>query len=408
MQTERKGGRLKAWSRDMALYPLALWRAYWEEDLTNTANALVYMTLLTLVPLLAVAFALLSGFGLQNAIEPWLHNVFAPMGQAGSEVVEHLVRFVGQAQAGSLGAVGVVFLLVSVMGLAYKIEATLNGIWQVEGERSLPVRFAAYSSIVLLAPLLLGALMSMLFNLQHATWLQAHVPWLAKMMTWLTGVVPLMLTFLALAALYRWIPNCRVRWWPAICGAVFFLALWFPVSALFSMFIATSSNYSIIYSGFASVVIMLIWLNYLWLLFLMGAKLSVLVQRPQARVARQTQWQGDEAFATAVAVAAAVFNAFRRGEKPMDAQALALQVGSTPPKVGEVLKRLQAAGILVTGGGKSAHYLPAKAVAHYSLLDVYHALASDDMPLKIAGNCPFPAFRARYLAALDVPVVIGK
>ena len=153
------------WWRNLLLYPFALVRAWMDEGLPESARALVYMTLLTLVPLLAVAFALLRGFGVEGVIEPWLANMFAPMGDAGAQVVDHLIRFVNQTRAGSLGIVGVVFLFVSVMGLAQKIEAALNRIWAVDSERSLHVRITGYLSAVLLAPLMLGALMSTMFSM---------------------------------------------------------------------------------------------------------------------------------------------------------------------------------------------------------------------------------------------------
>lgn len=393
-----------SWWGNIRLYALALWRAYWEEDLTDQARSLVYITLLALVPSLAVAFALLSGFGVQGVIEPWLENLFAPMGAAGAQVVEHLIRFVNQTQAGSLGALGVVFLFVSVMALAQKIEAGLNKIWSVDSERPLAVRLAAYTSIVLLAPLLTAAFMSTVFNLQNAGWVQqyAHLPWVSAGLKLLGGVIPAGLAFFTLAALYLWVPNCRVRWWPAVCGAAFFLLLLFPVSWVFSRFIATSSNYSIIYSGFASVVIMLLWLNYLWLLFLLGAKASLLVQRPQERLQHSGQtWQGDEAFATAVALMTAIFAAFRHGEAAMNAEELAGHVQTTPRKASLLLKRLHKAGLLAKTDNKPPRYLPDRAIKYYTLLDIYRALAPQDAPLRQPDGSLYPALRGIYMETLD-------
>ena len=394
--------------RLLPLYPLALWRAYSDEQLGDNARALVYMTLLTLVPLLAVAFALLRGFGVEGVIEPWLVNLFAPMGEAGEQVVAYLLRFVNQARAGSLGVVGVVFLFVSVMGLARAIESALNRIWAVADERAWPVRIAAYLSAVLLAPLLLAALMSTIFGMQQAAWLKpfVHVPAIAAIVDVLSGLAPTLITFAVLATVYWWIPNCRVRWLAALCGAAFFLLLWYPVSWLFATFIATSAQYSAIYSGLAGIVILLFWLNFLWMLFLCGAKVAMLVQRPQALSPfAEEGWRGDEAFATAVAVMRAIFAAFRRGETALGAEALAKNIGSTPQKTLQVLAALKAAGLVLKASEQQPpRYLPAKAAQYYTLRDIYLALAPAESAIALQDDNPYRDVREAYWQMLDTPL----
>ena len=396
-----------AWWRVPTLYFLALWHAYDAEHLGERARALVYMTLLTLVPLLAVAFALLRGFGVEGVIEPWLGNLFAPMGEAGGQVVEYLLRFVNQARAGSLGIVGVVFLFISVMGLAHAIEGALNRIWMVADERAWPVRMAAYLSAVLLAPLLLAALMSTIFGMQNAAWLQpfVHVSAVAGVVKILTGAAPTLIAFFVLAGVYAWIPNCRVRWLPALCGAAFFLLLWYPVSWLFATFIATSANYSAIYSGLAGIVILLVWLNFLWLLFLLGAKTAMLVQRPQALSPFvDTPWLGDEAFAAAVALLRVMFARFRAGEAALTAEALAEMIGVTPQRTLALLMRLKAAGLVVKSADMPPCYSPGKAIAQYTLREVYQALAPSATTVRMDTDSPYPALHAQYLVALDTPL----
>ena len=100
---KKRGPQSWSWAK---FYQFARFRAYMKERLPEDAQALVYVTILTLVPLLAVAFSLLRGFGVQGVIEPWLHDMFAPMGQAGDDVVNYLVQFVSQTNASGLGIVG--------------------------------------------------------------------------------------------------------------------------------------------------------------------------------------------------------------------------------------------------------------------------------------------------------------
>lgn len=396
------------WWRNLLLYPFALVRAWMEEGLPESARGLVYMTLLTLVPLLAVAFALLRGFGVEGVIEPWLANMFAPMGGSGEQVVAYLIQFVNQTRAGSLGIVGVVFLFVSVMGLAQKIEVAMNRIWAVDTERSLHVRITGYMSAILLAPLMLGALMSMMFSMQDAAWLQPYVniPGLRQVLGIVTGLVPLLAAFAVLTCIYVWIPNCRVQWVPALVGAAFFLALWFPVSWLFATFIASSANYSAIYSGLASIVILLIWLNFLWLLFLLGAKVAMLVQRPQERSPfADKHWHGDEQLSTAIALMTTILDGFRRGEAARDLEQLAIAIQATPRKVSWLLNLLTEAGMLTASGDRPPRYLPSRAIASYTLRDIYDALAPQDSPLSISAASPYLGIHERYVHMLDVPLL---
>lgn len=400
--------RRASWWRSLLLYPCALVRAWVEEGVDERARALVYMTLLTLVPLLAVAFALLRGFGVEGVIEPWLAKLFSPMGEAGAQVVGHLLHFVNQARAGSLGIVGVVFLFVSVIGLAQNIEAALNRIWAVDSERRIHVRITGYLTAILLAPLVIGALMSVMFGLRDAAWLQPYLqtPGLRLLIGAVMRIVPAAMVFFVLAAVYVWIPNCRVQWRPAMAGAAFFLVLWFPVSWLFATFIAGSTNYPAIYSGLASIVILLIWLNFLWLLFLMGAKVAMLVQRPQERSPfADPHWHGDEQIATAMALMTAVANAFRRGEAPGDAEALAAEIQASPRKVSLLLNTLARAGLVNATGDHPPRYLPSRAVKHYTLRDIYDALAPQESRLIIARNSRYLGVYERYVDMLDKPLL---
>ncbi|MDO5091612.1 MAG: YihY/virulence factor BrkB family protein [Cardiobacteriaceae bacterium] len=397
-----------SWHRSLLLYPFALTRAWLDEDLPESARALVYMTLLTLVPLLAVAFALLHGFGVEGVIEPWLANLFAPMGDAGAQVVAHLITFVNQTKAGSLGIIGIVFLFVSVMGLAQRIEAVLNRIWAVEHERDLHVRITGYLGAVLLAPLMLGALMTTVFGMQNAPWLQpyTHIPAIRQTLEILTGLLPVLIAFLILTGIYIWIPNCRVRFLPALAGAAFFLALWFPVSWVFTTFIASSANYSAIYSGFANIVILLIWLNFLWLLFLLGAKVAMLTQRPQERSPYASEhWHGNEQTESAIALMTAILAAFRDGRPAYTLEPLADAIHSTPRKTGWLLQRLVHANLLTPSADHPPRYLPNRAIASYTLHDIHAALAPQTAAPALLADSQYPGVRERYLQTLDTEIL---
>ena len=383
--------------------PSALLRACLREHLQEDAQALVYVTLLTLVPLLAVAFALLRGFGVEGIIEPWLRKVFTPMGEAGAQVVAHLLAFVNQTKAGSLGIIGVIFLFVSVMNLAQKLETTLNRIWQVAANRALRTRMTGYISAVLLAPLLIGAIMSSVLGMQNATWLQPylHYQGVRALFRLLTGSLPMLMVFLVIAAVYAWTPNRRVGWRAAFAGAAFFLVLWYPVSWLFGVFIAGSQKYSVIYSSFASIVILLFWLYFLWLSFLIGAKTASFVQLPYLLAPNdEKNWFAGEQLQLAAAMMTRIIERFARGQAAHDIEALNDTLPATPGKIEFVLARLRAAKLIAETADCRPLYLPTKAASRYTFGDLYRAITLPDA--RYAGFAPaLDTFAADFVRLLD-------
>ncbi|MDH3930474.1 MAG: YihY/virulence factor BrkB family protein, partial [Deltaproteobacteria bacterium] len=125
-----------------------------EGQLTLRAMSLVYTTLLAMVPLLAVSFSVLKGFGVHNQIEPLLLNFLRPMGERGVEVTSRIIGFVDSVKAGVLGSVGFALLIYTVISLIQKIEQACNDTWQVNRSRPLSQKFSDYLSVILIGPLL--------------------------------------------------------------------------------------------------------------------------------------------------------------------------------------------------------------------------------------------------------------
>ena len=115
-------------------------------DLVMRAGSLAYTTLLSFVPLLAVSFALLKGFGVHNQIEPALARMLAPLGDKAQELTVGIVGFVENMKVGALGAVGLALLVYTVVSTMQKIENAFNHSWRVTAQRRLKQRFSDYLS----------------------------------------------------------------------------------------------------------------------------------------------------------------------------------------------------------------------------------------------------------------------
>ena len=110
-------------------------------QLTMRAMSLVYTTLLSLAPLLALSFSMLKAFGIKDVLRPTLSRFLEPLGDQASGLVDTMVGFVEKIDVGVLGVVGLALLLYSVISLIQKVEAGCNFIWQVRKPRSLGRRF---------------------------------------------------------------------------------------------------------------------------------------------------------------------------------------------------------------------------------------------------------------------------
>ncbi|EGG98665.1 Ribonuclease BN [gamma proteobacterium IMCC2047] len=185
-----------------------------EGQLTLRAMSLVYTTLLSLVPLLAVSFSVLKAFGVHNQIEPLLQNLMTPLGPQGVEITNNIIGFVENMKVGVLGAIGVALLFYTVISLMQKIESAFNYAWRVTQVRALHQRFSDYLSVVLIGPVLIfsaigvsGTLMSNGF----VVWLSGFevLGWLIAL---LTRLLPYLLIIAAFTFIYVFIPNTKVKW----------------------------------------------------------------------------------------------------------------------------------------------------------------------------------------------------
>ena len=123
-------------------------------QLTLRAMSLVYTTLLSIVPMLALSFSVLKAFGVHNQIEPALGRFLEPLGERGAEVTQQIIQFIANMNVGVLGSLGLALLLYTAISLIQKIEMSFNFIWHVPEPRRFGTRFSSYISVLLVGPLL--------------------------------------------------------------------------------------------------------------------------------------------------------------------------------------------------------------------------------------------------------------
>ena len=270
------------WWLTAARYSFALLRDFLNGELSLRAMSLVYTTMLTIVPLLALLLAVLKGLGFHRDLAPLLENFVAPLGPRGEEITAHIVEFVDNVSGSALASVSVIVLLLSALSLAQKVESSFNFVWRVDQPRSIAHRVSAYLSVIFVGPLLMSVAMGLLATLASAT-AASRIRSIEPIGTWiasLSSLTPYVMVIAACTFLYVFVPNARVRLRPALIGGVFGGVLWAGSGSLFTTFVVSVSRTEAIYSGFAVVIVAMLWLHLSWLVLLLGAQLSFYAQNP--------------------------------------------------------------------------------------------------------------------------------
>lgn len=240
-------------------------------SLVNTrASALTYSTLLSIVPLLAVLFAIARGFGFQNILQSELFGYFQGQEQALSTAMRFIDKSLEYAQGGVFLGVGLVLLLYTALNLISSIEDNFNSTWGIKNGRSYYRQFTDYTGLLLVAPVFLvcNAGFSIILNSS----LETHI--IGAFINPFIQVLPFILTILLFTFVYAYIPNTKVKIGSAIfAGIVAGLAF-----QIFQQIYISGqlwiSKYNTIYGSFAALPLLLLWLQISWLIVLIGVELS--------------------------------------------------------------------------------------------------------------------------------------
>lgn len=357
-----------------ARYALALLRDLIEGEISLRAMSLVYTTLLSLVPFLALSFSVLKALGVHNSLQPLLERVLAPLGDQALIVTQSVIGFVDNIKVGVLGSIGVGMLLYTAVSMISKIEQSFNFIWKIGQTRGLTQRFGEYLSVLIIGPVLVFSALGLTASVRSSLLVAelAAIEPFGTTLVLLTHVAPYALIVAAFTFLYAFIPNTRVRLHAAAGGGLFAGVVWESASVGFTTFVSGAGNYSAIYSGFAIVIILLIWLYLGWLIVLFGCRLAFYLQFPRylSGSAEAATPGSREAEFLALRLMTVITRRFLAGDAPLAIEGLQRQLGVSIERLAPVAADLESAGLLARSAADQV-LLPAKDPASYSLADLW-------------------------------------
>ncbi len=342
-----------AWARLWRLlrYPYAVLRDLWHGQLNLRAMSLVYTTLLSIVPLLAFAFAVFKGMGVHRDLEPIVYEFFRPVGDNATELTARVMGFVENISSGVLGSLGLAFLLYSVVSMIQKIEESLNFVWRVERPRSFARRVSEYLSLMVVGPIVIVAALGLTATAAASSLMQsiAHLEPFGTLLTFAGRLAPYVVVSAFFTFLYMFIPNTRVRFVPALVGGLTAGMLWVGVGAAFTAFVAYMTRMTLVYASFAILLTALIWIYVAWLVLLIGAQLSFYVQNPQYRRRGQQEIRitGSLAEQLAFNVMVLIGRSYRGGEPGWTTSRLAARLEVPSALLATVICSLESAGLIV-------------------------------------------------------------
>ncbi len=261
-------------------YPYAVLRDLSRGQINLHAMGLVYATLLSLVPLIAFAFAVLKAFGAHRELQPVIYEFFKPVGASAAELTNKVMEFADSVSTGVVGSLGLALLLWTLLGTIKKVEDSFNFLWRVEHARSFTRRVTEYVALLIVGPIVVVSFIGLSHRAMDSAsaGITRYMPFAERLFAWSIELSPYFMVTAIFTAVYMFVPNTKVKWKPALIGGLSAGILWAVVGKLFTALVVYSTRLSVVYAGFALIVAALLWTYFGWLILLIGAQLSFYLQ----------------------------------------------------------------------------------------------------------------------------------
>jgi membrane protein len=339
-------------------------RGFGADGCAGRAQALTYITALSIIPMLALAFSVLKGFGLYESlvdekIDPYLDRVLGPLavqpnGQGGGELrvaLDEILTRVETTDFSGLGFIGLVIVLWAAMRLLGSVEAAFNRIWGIARMRSLVRRAADYLAIVIAAPIFLVVAIGLATAAQGRAgdgFLQGRLG-LDALIAFLLRSAPLLGGWALFTFVYLVMPNARARIASVVLGGFIANLLWQAALYAHVRFQIGVAKYNEFYAGFAAIPVFLVWIQVSWVIVLLGAEIAFAHEHEPAYRSLQSQRELRPGARELLALRATlrIAKGFLSAAGRPSVTAMATELGVAPGEVQGVLRELEQAGLLV-------------------------------------------------------------
>ncbi len=405
-------------------------KGFGKHDFDLRASALTYTVILSLVPVLAMGTALLKGLGADNYMKAAAYKMLAQLEEISGQhpceaagnctlsdrlsqeakasingstqhlklALDKIFDYVDKTNFATLGWLGIIGALLTIVSLMTHIESAMNNIWETKKARRLGRKIIDYIGLIILLPISINFAFWAITAAQSETLLAKitstlRVSWLLPL---LFKFLPILLIVGTFSILYRFMPNTNVKVLPAVVGGVIGGLGWIMAQTLYVKLQIGVARYNAIYGSFATFPLFIFWLYIGWLVFLIGAETSYAVQKFKRYVPLKGPISPLTKLALAVDILEVTYSYFDAG-RAVTAEDLSDELGYPLMEVVSVLKKLEDKGLIVPTEDEE-HLLPGISPGSLKKSDIFNAVCGslerrdthgEQLAFELASNAQF-------------------
>jgi membrane protein len=353
--------------RQIKIFSMAI-RGFSKDKVQLRASALTYYAILSIVPIVAMAFGIAKGFGFEVFLQEKLLESFSGQEKVLEWILKFVERYLTNINGGLIAGVGIVVLLWSVTNLLSNIESSFNDIWQIKKSRVMSRKLSDYVSLVVITPVLLfvssSATIFLSEEIKSSSEIFPLLGYIGPILSFFVNMVPYVLIWMVFTLLYIVMPNTKVKFKSAlvagiIAGTMFQLLQWG-----YFLFQGMLTSYGAVYGSFAALPLFLMWMQLSWLIVLFGAEIAFANQNVEHYEAESEVFNISrhvKRTVTILLIREIVLN-FKNSLPPATAEQLAVKLELSVRLVREILYELCETGIIsetITRNVKENAYQPA-------------------------------------------------
>jgi membrane protein len=378
--------------RPLRVFLLAL-REFTDNKCQLYASALTFYTLLSIVPIFAMAFGIAKGFGFEKMLENQLYAKFPGQEETITKIIQFSHNLLIDTRGGVIAGVGVIVLFWSAIRVLNSIEESFNDIWGIKKARTLVRKITDYLTIMMISPFLLIASSSItVFLTAQINLLMQRLSFLeffGPLVYFVLQILPYVMLWILFAFVYIFMPNTKVNIFSGLTGGIAAGTLYQILQILYIKFQIGVGRYNAIYGSFAALPLFLIWLQLSWRIVLFGTEITFAHQNAETYEFERDCLNISPFFKKLLTfeILTLIIKRFGLGKDPLSSKEISDVLDIPVRLVENILFTLSDAGLL-TGtanpDGKQLTYQPSRdisSLSYHSVMELLDKKGSDNIPI---------------------------
>ncbi len=348
----------------------------------DMASALTYSTLLAIVPICAVVFAIARGFGFSSHIEVWFRDALSSQPQAAEAIIGFVNSYLVHAKSGVILGIGLIFMLWTVLMLIRNIEQTFNDIWQVKKKRSIMRTITDYLAMLFLIPVFIVLTSGISLFMAMVAVKTDSILLVGPVVRFGINIMPYLLTVCVFTSLYLFMPNTHVKLKYVIIPGIISGVAMQLVQYVYIHSQIFLSSYNAIYGSFAALPLFMLWVQISWSICLFGAEMSYASQNLEefSFLAKTSDISHRYKILLSALLLSRICKRFKEGKHPYTAVELKLETGIPTHIIHDLLYTLSEVNLVVANSGLDSSndtvYQPAEALINITVGSMIDRLES--------------------------------